>query len=121
MFLPIEIKVGCMAVGICPVEKVNGYPIQNLILGEVQEIKTKSYSGKLTKMIKLKADNTVLPGPTVMPGVFQPTVTKKITIYDLPDWRIAEFDFGGVNMTNRKFDPMAIKNEDEKIIKKWKP
>jgi hypothetical protein len=40
----------------------------------------------------------------------------KPLIIVLPEWRISEFDFGGVPVPNPWFDPERIETEDDDIL-----
>ena len=96
MYVAIELIVGCVAFGICPAEKTTAGPFQNLIIGKVTNIDESQIMGR--RDITLKTDM-----PTVLSTV-------------LPEWRIAEFDFGGVAMPNPWFDQARITIEDTKIL-----
>ena len=95
MYIPIEITVGSIAFGICPAEKGNGNTaIQNLIIARVLEIDN-GVMGE--RKLKLETDIPKL-------------------IMTLPEWRISEFDFGGIPVRNVWFDQKKIEEEDTKIL-----
>jgi len=102
MYIPIELKVGSIAFGICPAEKdPGGWPMQNLILGIVTNIDWNFPMGE--RAITIRADN--------------PKVLEK----ELPEWRVSEFDFGGVPVPNPWFDQDRIEAEDHAILGNNKP
>lgn len=109
MYLPIEMKVGGFAVGICPMELRGRHPFQNMIIGKIAKIFIKrcADSKMHEKHARLRAEQTLMPnGQTI----------NQITEYDLPEWRIPEFDFGGVQVNNSKFDPGRIAKEDQTFL-----
>ena len=99
MYIPVELKVGNIAFGICPVEKGTqpNHAIQNLIIGEVTKIVDRlGIMGE--RDITIKADHPV-----------------DLEV-ELPEWRISEFDFGGVPVDNPWFDQLRIALEDQNIL-----
>ena len=97
MYVAIEMTIGCIAFGICPAEKdKSGYPFNFMIIGRVTHIDESKMMGE--RDITLEAD-----------------VPDKVTV-ELPEWRISEFDFGGVPMPNPWFDKKRIEDEDTAIL-----
>ena len=95
MYIPIEITVGSVAFGVCPAEKEMGrMAVQNLIIARV-----------------LSIDNGVM-------GEREITLETDIPklIMTLPEWRISEFDFGGIPVRNVWFDQDKIIEEDTKTL-----
>jgi hypothetical protein len=115
MYIQVEIKEGSIAFGVCPVElaKDGKTPVQNLVLGRVTKIENKANKGLGEREITITTDHDEVAISGVGPYVPSPDEYFTVT---LPEWRVSEFDFGGVPMNNPWFDPLRIEAEDTKKI-----
>lgn len=114
MYIQVEIKEGSIVFGVCQVEfaKDGKTPVQNLILGKVSKIKNNNLGlgeREITITTSDSAANSGVGSPMYIPTIEYFTVT-------LPEWRVSEFDFGGVPLSNPWFDSRRIEKEDTKKL-----
>ncbi len=110
MYIQVEIKVGVTAFGVCPCEKGpdGKTAVQNLVLGMVTEIKNVG-KGLGERQITITTESTNSNYHNIPNSQAGYTAT-------VPEWRVSEFDFGGVPMINPWFDPKRIEYEDTKTM-----
>lgn len=116
MYIQVEIKEGSIAFGVCEVEfaKDGKTPIQNLILGKVSKIVNNNL-GLGEREITITTDAAEIANTSVGGQIYAPVTTEHFTV-TLPEWRVSEFDFGGVPLTNPWFDSRRIEKEDTKKL-----
>ncbi len=111
MFIPVDLKVGEIAVGVIPgIQKSFGISHIKAIKGKVLEIKKIMHSYGTTNQNKNDLSVTILykeidftaTGP-------QTQQMKKIKLFD---YRIVKFSFGGIMMPNPTFDGTRIEKEE---------
>jgi hypothetical protein len=98
MLVSVEITTGAICIGIMPVRIDSGKQLALADMFRAECIATKIVNNE--KMCEMD---------------FQALIGKN---HWVPEYRIADFTFGGVMVNNPKFDPIRIDKEDESWLKK---